>query len=201
MKRDFQCYVGECIGCCTGNLILPITISDIYRAWVYQNSKEKNGTSFYGTYQSFAKGWRISPSLGDSRIVVVAPLSRMPCKNVDTEKKECKAHGKYQYTGCGLCPEEHLIPAPKGYHDSPETTEFFKSLDCLKDVVLTPERVGKLEEMRKLFDNELYLTVMIINHPNQPVLTSRYQPLSNNIVSEFERRLRYLGTPDGMRQL
>jgi len=164
---EFHCRPGECIDCCTHDrLLIPVTLSDLYRAWVYDRKVKGERKPFYEVFDERCAGFTATPCLDNRGSQVVVIRSKVPCYNVDYEGMRCAVHGKVQYAGCGLCPEERLLPEDRRYeaNELRQTAEFFAAMDCLKGVTLTTERAEHIRRLRALAMDEVWMTSALLSH-------------------------------------
>jgi hypothetical protein len=187
---EFICQPGYCVKCCTDVSILPVTLGDLYRTWIYRQNTGEN-TSFHNIFRELCNDWALVPSSDDSN-VWATPTSKMPCRNLDRTEKKCSVHGVAKYVGCSLFPEDFLLPAPKGYHDDDKTLAFLKSLDCFRGITLSEERKGRLLELRNLMDREIHITVRLLES-TVPSYSFKGAKPSKRAQRELFERIRFIG--------
>ncbi len=158
--EEFKCIVG-CVECCISeNLIIPITLGDLYRQWVYDfEIKGQKGKKFYDVFEERCNRDKLffEPISGKWLHFF---KSKIPCYNVDFEKRGCGVHALAQYLVCSFVPEQFFLPE---YHDFSDiglidSRSFFESLSCIKNKTLSGEIQKKIRNLYKLFLREMKIT-------------------------------------------
>jgi len=185
---EFECKPGYCIKCCTDITIIPVTLGDLYRAWFYRQ-KTGERTTFHNVFRELCNDWTAVPSTNHGYIYA-SPSSKVPCRNLDMEAKNCSVYGVARYIGCALSPEDMLLPDVYGI-DSEKTKVFFDSLECLQGVTLTEERKNELTKLRDLINREIEVTVRTLESRIFPNSVIMGKP-SKRMQRELSGKIRYI---------
>ena len=160
MSREFQCKTGECVECCIHKgILIPVTLGDLWRAWVYESETSGSERSFYRVYDERCNGFTFLPIANKPGKYSLVIRSKVPCYNVNLDENGCQVYGKVQYVGCGLFPEDRLLPEDEDSSslDNPATIDFCENLDCLQDVELAPGRTDIIKARQSLTSSEILM--------------------------------------------
>ncbi len=197
--KKFGCRPGKCVKCCTGKMGIPVTLPDLYRACVYAKQAEGRGMTIPEAYNELCDGWMHMPHItyGDKWYMSV-PKSKMPCPNLDEERKRCSIFSTKLYVVCKSYPEGMLVEAKTPVKDTPAGENFWKSLDCMQGVTLFPGREKEVKDMLDLSTRECALTGDLLNN-------KMFQPISAGTMEELEaelcRRMDWYRTPEAVENL
>ena len=213
MSHEFSCRYGQCVECCTIPDMIPMTIGDLYRVMAYENGENaKNDRQLKGIYSVWAEkcgGWSLIETPRSLALSVNRPFdmslaacypiftSKLPCPNLDAEKKLCKGHDKYKYIFCQILPEFSLLSEGS---DLPNL-KFAAELGCIKDSVLSADQRQKALLLSKKALREIHITSDLLGYGRDGLdqfsasfcvgaddLKSRFEALSQRMTILFYKQ-------------
>jgi Fe-S-cluster containining protein len=167
--REFVCKVGECIECCSHpGMNVPVTFPDLYRALIYSKVVEGKERTLTELFEELCSGWMQIEDVEDIGKMVSVPMVRTPCPYLDVEGKHCKVYDTHQLAACRPYPESMLLDSMPGHSKDLETELYWRTLDCMRDTSLSPERRAKIELLADHVTREIIVTGKVLTRGLDP---------------------------------
>jgi len=168
---EFQCRAGECIECCSNpNLHIYVTLMDLYRACVHSIEMDRVYMTIPQAFDELCSGIESMPDPDDRAWPIPLLIAKMPCKHIDRANNRCSIHGSHQFVVCRPYPESMLLESIPGYEDPVGHEPYWRGLDCMRDVTLSPQRMERIRELGGLATRELVITGKLLHNRGQPAL-------------------------------